>query len=203
MYNCIFSAHCTEFTCDNSCPALAETSYLLERNNISMKNKVFDASPDEVSRCNHLLDKANNQLKVLEAVGNTSDQADLLTYCAICRNWKGSRLHCTVYHLKLSKYIEDTKQSWSMSVDNESLEYSRIWSESARVLIVSGLDYVNFKDFESQTLLNIIQSRRDADKTTIIVSPKVSDLVGLGTSMFFTRLKSLLAESSFKKEAFR
>lgn len=36
MNNCIFTAHCTETICDKACPILVETSYLLERNGLSL-----------------------------------------------------------------------------------------------------------------------------------------------------------------------
>lgn len=194
MYNCIFSAHCTELFCDNSCPNLTETSYLLERNGIKMNSFVFGASQKDIDRMTRVLKKYEGRLGILAVPSPEASvkDAELLTYCAICQNWQGSQLHCTVYNLKYSKYMNDTKQSWSMKSEPESLEYTRIWSESAKVLIVSSLDYVNFGDFESQTLLNLFQSRSDDDKTTIVVRPKT--LLSPKGSVFFNALKSRLDE---------
>ncbi len=48
MYNCIFTAHCTRAYCDGSCPALVETSYLLERNGITMNSFVFQSSDEAI-----------------------------------------------------------------------------------------------------------------------------------------------------------
>ena len=120
--------------------------------------------------------------------------ADLVTYCAICQNWQGSQLHCTVYNLRYSKYLDDTKASWSSSSVPSDLEYVKIWSESAKVLIISNIDYVNFGDFESQTLLNLIQSRATGDKLTIFVAPPLNMLVGK-QSRFFEVFKQLLSSS--------
>lgn len=194
MDNCIFTGHCTEPFCDQSCPALAETSYLLDRNGISMKSRVFSAKPEAIRRHMDYLKKYEGHFTVMSSTDTVAD-AELLTYCAICTNWRGSRLHCNVYNLKLSKYLEDTKQSWSRKAEPEELEYIRIWCEAAKVLIISNMDFVRFNDYEAQVLLNIIQSRDVVDKTTIVVSPPVAQLVGVRDSAFFSRLTTILREA--------
>lgn len=190
MYNCIFSAHCTEQFCDKSCPILAETSYLLERNKISMQSKVFDADKTEIAKYVDLLNQEDT-LSLL-VCKDTVKSAELLTYCAICKHWRGNRLHCNVYNLKYSSYLETLKQSWSVKTESDELEYIKIWIRSAKVLIISNLDFVNFGDFESQTLLNIIQSRNEIGKSTIIVSPPVRDLIKKPNSLFFIKLETVL-----------
>ena len=144
MYNCIFTAHCTESFCDRSCPILVETSYLLERNGISMNSPVFSAPEETVKKMLKVLEQAEGKVGVYrtDKGENTIQASDLLTYCAICKFWKGSRLHCNVYNLKYSKFIEETKKSWS-NPELESYEYMKIWSETAKVLIISNFDYVD------------------------------------------------------------
>lgn len=172
MYNCIFTAHCIEPFCDKSCSILAETSYLLERNGIQPTNPVFHASEAKIQQMLKLLDSREGQLTayVVGPDDNTIYESDLLTYCAICKNWRGSKLHCTVYNLRYSKFIDETKKSWK-GTESEELQYMRIWSESAKILIVSNTDYVSFTDFESQMLLNLIQQRESEGLTTIVVRP--------------------------------
>ncbi|WP_301003108.1 hypothetical protein [uncultured Duncaniella sp.] len=200
MDNCIFTGHCTEPFCDQSCPALAETSYLLDRNGISMKSRVFAARPEAIQKHMDYLKKNTGQFTVMSSTDTVAD-AELLTYCAICTNWRGSRLHCNVYNLKFSKFLEDTKQSWSHQGNLEALEYIRIWCDTAKVLIISNMDYVRFGDFEAQTLLNIIQSRDAVDKTTIVVSPPVGQLVGSRDSVFFTRMTAILRSALADRKA--
>lgn len=196
MYNCIYSGHCTQPMCDKSCPTLAETTYLLERNNISMSSDVFHATKDadtnkQLKKCINILNKYEG--KLVTAISNdTVRVSELLTYCGICQNWRGSRLHCTVYNLKYSQYVEALKDSWS-SNKTEQLEMMKIWASSAKVLIISNLDYVNFRDFECQTLLTLLQSRASSEFTTIIVSPPVTNLVG--SSNFFNRLLGIMKEA--------
>lgn len=189
MHNCIFTAHCTETMCDKSCPMLVETSYLLERNDISMQSPVFKAKSSDLQEITDILKSAEGSLKVIKTSKATAPLAELYTYCAICQNWKGSRLHCNVYNLKFSKYLEELKKSWSSKVEPESLEYMRIWSNTAKILIISNIDFVNFKDFECQTLLNLIQSRDRPNQTTIVISPRLDSLVGSGG--FFKRMLTI------------
>lgn len=202
MYNCIYAPHCMEDVCDASCPKWVETSYLLERNGIAITNPVFHAPQSKIDAVNSKLDLLSGKLGVVVS-SDTVQAADLYTYCAICRNWQGSRLHCTVYNLKYSKFLDDTKKSWSSRFEPESLEYTRIFTDTSKVLVISNLDYVNFKDFESQTLLNIIQQRRSDQKTTIVVCPNPGPNKLIGDNAFFIRLKELLqaaprVEVSFK-----
>lgn len=194
MHNCIFSGHCTENgICSVSCPILAQTSYLLERNGISMTNPVFKLSQDQLNKYVNLLALSSGKTASIIVSGGlmTNQAADAITYCAICENWKGSQLHCTVYNLKFSQYIEEVQKSWSFNSDDSAAEYMKIWATRAKVLIISNIDFVNFKDFQCQTLLSLLQSRiNNTELTTIVVSPPTSSLVGEG--QFFSRLTDML-----------
>ena len=188
MHDCIFTAHCTEHVCDRSCPILAETSYLLERNGIDLNSKVFDLSAKEIFQFQTILDKSIDSVGVMLS-DNTVVDAEKLTFVAICNNWEHSQLHCTVYNLKFSKYLEEIKKSWNTHVESETLEYMRIWLDAAKVLIISNFDYVNFGDFESQMMLTLLQDRQARGKTTIFVSPPLDMLVSSKASIFFNNLK--------------
>lgn len=195
MHNCIFTPHCTESFCDRSCPILVETSYLLERNNIGMDSGVFKELYYKLPSV--LNDLAKDETGIQTFIANSKDSvkvAEFITYCEICKNWKGSRLHCTVYNLRYSKYLDDTKKSWSMKSEPEDLEYTRIWIDTSKVLIISHMDYVKFGDFETQTLLNLLQSRQSNGKKTIIISPPFNKIVTSGgtANMFFESLKQIL-----------
>lgn len=180
MYNCIFSGHCMEPRCDKSCPAFVQTTYLLERNDIPINSSVFRTEPSQVNKTLKILEDAQGSFRTVIDASDTASRANLLTYCAICQNWKGSQLHCVVYHLKYSRYLDELQSSWS-SRESESLGYTKIWIKTAKVLIISGIDFVNFKNFQCQTLLELIQQRSsNPDNTTILVSPKTSSLVGDG-----------------------
>lgn len=193
MNNCIFAAHCTEQICDKSCPIFTETSYLLERNNINMSNPVFNADYKDIRRAISVLKVSEGAMKVVVSNDNTNAIANLITYASICENWQGSRLHCNVYHLRFSNHVDSIQKSWNVKSVNDSLEYEQIWCQTAKVLIISNIDFVQFKDFQAQTLLNIVTNRRNDGLTTIIVSPQLDTLIGSGA--FFQRMKILFEGS--------
>lgn len=197
MNNCIFTSHCMEAFCDKSCPMYVETSYLLERNNINMTNPIFYHHSDKIPKILKLIEDNEEKLWGYVASGdiNTIEAADLITYCAICKYWKGSQLHCTVYNLRYSKYLDEMKKSWNAKVESETYEYMKIWAESAKVLIISNFDYVKFGDFESQTMLNLIQSRQAARLTTILVTPDIQQII-TSNSSFASLLINTICEAS-------
>lgn len=191
LYNCIFTPHCTNTICDKSCPAYVESSYLLERNGIHMNSQVFKTPDNVVKFMQKVLTKFNGTTGglVVKAPNDTIPIAEALVYCAICQNWLGSNLHCTVYNLKFSKYLDELKKGWSNKGDAEALDYMRIWSETAKILIVSHFDYVTFNDYECQTLLNLIQTRTTDGLTTILVSPEPKNLMS-SKGTFLNTIKS-------------
>lgn len=195
MNNCMFTGHCIKTSCDQSCPALVESSFLLEQNGIGMNSNVFHAEPAQLAKYNKIVEEAEGKLQTVIAK-NTNAVAELIAYCGVCKYWKGSRLHTAVYNLKLSQYLEGIQNSWSNSSNSDELEYQKIWVSKAKLLIISNIDYVNFKDFQCQTLLSLLQSRDKPEMGTIIVSPPTQSLVGNG--MFFARLQETLGRSIVK-----
>ena len=161
----------------------------MDRNELSFRNSAIRMSNDDFERYFKILHDSEYQVKSLISI-NTMQDADRLTYCSICENWRGSQLHCTVYNLKFARYIEEVQKSWGHNNTNSAAEYMKIWADSAKVLIISNIDFVNFKEFQSQLFLSLIQQRMSAELTTIIVTPKVSSLVGDGP--FFARLTEIL-----------
>lgn len=195
--SCILFGKCVKPRCDFSCPEYAETDYLLSRNNISLANKVFRANRRQIRHYSDLMDCYPDKLTTVfvrnTADTSTIDTAQLLTYIAVCKKWKGNTLHCSVYHLHFSSYLDDMQRSWG--TPSEAFEYQKIWIKSAKILIISSIDYVQFKDFPSQALLNIIQGRKIDGLCTIVVSPPTNELLGDRNSMFFSKLKDMLNSS--------
>lgn len=196
MNNCIFSGHCIKAACDQSCPALVESSFLLEQNGINMNSNVFHADPMLLTKYNRIIENSEGKLQTVIAK-NTNQVAELLAYCGICKYWKNSRLHTVVYNLKLSQYLEGIQHSWSnTSANSDELEYQKIWISKAKLLIISNIDYVNFKDFQCQTLLSLLQTRDKPEFSTILVSPQLQSLVGSG--LFFNRLQETIGRTTVK-----
>lgn len=195
MNNCMFTGHCIKATCDQSCPALAEASFLLEQNGISINSRVFHTEPALLTKYNRIVADSEGKIQTVIAK-DTNAVAELITYCGICKYWKGSRLHTSVYNLKLSQHLEDIQGSWKNSSNLDDLEYQKIWVSKAKLLIISNIDFVNFKDFQCQTLLQLLQSRDKPELGTIIVSPQIQSIVGSG--LFFNRLQETLGRTTVK-----
>ena len=195
MNKCMFSGHCIKATCDQSCPSFAESSFLLEQNNISFNSNVFHADPVLLQKYSKIVDNAEGKLQTVIAK-NTNASSELITYCGVCKHWKASRLHTAVYNLKLSQHLDGVQGSWSNKSNLDDLEYQKIWISKAKLLIISNIDYINFKDFQCQTLLTLLQSRDKPEVGTIIVSPPTQSLVGSG--LFFNRLQEILGRTTVK-----
>lgn len=195
MNKCMFTGHCIKSMCDQSCPAFVESSFLLEQNGIGINSNVFHADPVLLTKYNKIVENSEGKLQTVIAK-NTNSVAELLAYCGVCKYWKGSRLHTTVYNLKLSQYLEGIQNSWSNASNQDDLEYQKIWVSKAKLLIISNIDFVNFKDFQCQTLLTLLQSRDKPEFGTIIVSPPTQSLVGGG--LFFNRLQETLGRTTVK-----
>lgn len=189
MNDCIFSAFCPEKTCDKSCPNLSESSYLLERNKITFDSSVFNMGEVVSENIEEFLHKTEEQILVAIKVDKTTIKAEQITYGCILRHWEGSQLHCVVYSLKFQRYLDLIQKSWGMKSEPTELQYMKIFIDSCRVLIISGLDFIMFKDFQCQTLLTLLQDREAENKQTILVLPK-TDLLGEGP--FFSILKDQL-----------
>lgn len=195
MNKCMFSGHCIKATCDQSCPSYVESSFLLEQNGISINSAVFHTDPAILAKYNKYVETNEGKLQTVIAK-NTNAAAELITYCGVCKYWKGSRLHTSVYNLKLSQYLDAVQGSWSNQSNLDDLEYQKIWVSKAKLLVISNIDFVNFKDFQCQTLLSLLQSRDKPEIGTIVVSPTTNSLVGSG--LFFNRLQETLGRTTVK-----
>lgn len=196
MHDCIFTGFCVNGECDKACPDYVESSYLLERNNISLKSNVFHADPKLLQKYSTIVNNSEGRLTTVIA-NNTNEAAELLTYCGICKYWKHSRLHMVVYNLRFSQYLDNIQKSWNTKGMAEDTEYTKIWSESAKLLIISNIDYVNFKEFQCTTLLSLIQNRDAKGLSTIVVSPQIKALAGDGN--FFSQMKNIFTNSIQQK----
>lgn len=190
MVDCIYTPFCTYKQCDLACPIHAEISYWMERCNLDMNSSVLHESQKRLDLVKPIVENTTRPIQVIKSVTPVAT-ADLISYYAICLYGHGTALNGGIYNLNYSEYLEETKRSWQTKYEPEDLEFMRIWSNSSDYLVISHLDYVKFNDFESQTLLNLMQSRDKPNKFTYIVIPNdLSYLVGYGS--FFKILQNKL-----------
>ena len=95
-----------------------------------------------------------------------------------------------MYKLNFSQYLDETKKSWNTRYNSEHLEDVNIWINSSKYLVISNLGLIRFGDFESQTLLALLQQRYDTDKYTYVFLEKGKySLLGKSDSLFYSKLK--------------
>jgi hypothetical protein len=191
---CIFAHRCQEAECDGSCPIYGETSYLMERNAIPMIPEVFGASDSTLEKALKLI-RSKDNLSV-EYTVKPYEASKIIAYCGICETWKGNAFGCSVYHLNYQKYIEDLKATWTAREIPEELSYQQIWSQKAKILIVSNFEYIKFDDFSAQTIMNLLYNRNEHQLKTIIVLSKNIQLTGSGA--FFERMRDHFREVGSK-----
>lgn len=187
--DCVFGAYCCNSLCDRSCPRWAQMNYLMMRNDLTPTSRPFKMKSDYLQR--YVTEYDSKPLTRVFCTKDVLKASEVFSYIAVCNEWKGSAMRVKAFHLVFSNYIDSLQNSWSSS-KSEDLQYTEMWSKSCNVLIVSGIDYINFKDYQSQLLLQLIQDREREGKYTIVVSPKLENLAGQGKmfSLMISKLKT-------------
>lgn len=192
--DCMFSPYCCATLCDRSCPKWAQTDYLLMRNGLSYSSRPFRMKQSSLDKYISVYEKACScGSSVTVTCKDAVKVAEVMSYIAVCNTWQGSAMRVKCYHLLYSQYLESVQSSFGGRM-NEDAQYAELWSKSCNVLVISGIDYVNFKDFQSQKLLQLLQDRERKRKATIIVSPKVENIMGGGKmyDLLLSKLRSNL-----------
>ncbi len=192
--DCMFSPYCCATLCDRSCPKWAQTDYLLMRNGLSYSSRPFRMKQSSLDKYISVYSKACScGSAVTVTCKDPVKVAEVMSYVAVCNTWQGSAMRVKCYHLLYSQYLESVQSSFGGRM-SEDAQYAELWSKSCNVLVISGIDYVNFKDFQSQKLLQLLQDRERKRKATVIVSPKVENIMGGGKmyDLLLSKLRSNL-----------
>lgn len=191
VQDCVFDAYCTKPLCDRSCPQWAQMDYLMMRNGLTSNSRPFKMKMDSLQKYVDLYEASVCSTVSIES-SDPVRCAEVLSYVAVCNSWNGCAMRVRAYHLLFSQYIQELQSSWN-GKKTEDLEYKTIWSKSSNVLVVSDLDYVNFKDFQSQVLLQLMQDREREGKTTLVVTPNIGSLTGSGKmyNLLLNKLRSI------------
>lgn len=184
--DCKFIESCTRDWCDYSCGIDDNYDVMYERCNISgieLKYKQEDLIRD----WNTIV---NSDGVICIQSKDISNKVKEIVYTCICRYIK-AKMGPHVVHVSYSTYVQQIKDSWSQGV-SDKLQRLQNNINNVEILVISGLDYCIFNDFESQTILNLIESRKMENKYTVIVLKDISQLSGKG--LFLVPLKNQLKE---------
>lgn len=197
-HNCIFSSYCTKSYCDLSCPKNAIMQLLLEKSGIEAASVLSKLTPKIAIQCHELLNIASGNLITIETKTfdcSTIEAAEILCFVGMCDMCEKHGSSISVYNLKYGKYVQMLKDSWTHG-SNQSLQEMQAFISTSKYLIISGLDYIIFKDFECQTLLNLLQDRDKINNGTFVILPEIQQLHG--SSVFFPPLKDKFKEGLIK-----
>lgn len=194
---CPFSSQCERAFCDYSCGKNVLFDVMMKKSQIK---------PQDVGAISvKLRDKVRQDLaefkgSTIYITANRGNKmlGDIYAWLAACKLCPYYGSDVTVYHLKYSKYLEQLRQSWATKYEPEELIEARCFINTARVLIVSSLEYVQYKDFESQTLFSLLGERSyNREFTTIVIGPEINTWLGphITRSQFANRLGIMLEEA--------
>lgn len=200
--DCPFAGYCIRpGDCSTACQTFAPLDILLDKNDLPISNPVFRIDDDDITNCCNILNAAKaNALKGAASIvfsysnDSSTTSVDKLLYTAICQYWKGGA-NLNVYRLNFNSYIHLFQETWSSTAVLQKDQLSDIDKciASAKILIISNLDFINFKDFQSATLLRILDERRLSKQVklgiTIIVTPATNKLIGEG--QMFARMTAM------------
>lgn len=188
--DCIFLTRCTSQKCDMSCAKNTMSELLLEKSAVPKQSNCYATPKTVTDKYSELVKQNSGSLLTLE-VKDPQLVADSITYTEVCEYCEGHGASVSVYQLKYSKYIQALKDSWSQGVSG-SLKETQAFCNTAKVLVISGLDFVMYSDFECQTLLTLFQDRARPGLSTVVVLSNISSLVTRGNSPFYEMLKTFL-----------
>lgn len=194
---CPFSSQCERAFCDYSCGKNVLFDVMMKKSEIKPQD-VGAISVKLRDKVKQDLTKFKGSTIYITANRGNKMLGDIYAWLAACKLCPYYGSDVTVYHLKYSKYLEQLRQSWATKYEPEELIEARCFINTARVLIVSSLEYVQYKDFESQTLFSLLGERSyNREFTTIVIGPEINTWLGphIIRSQFANRLGIMLEEA--------
>lgn len=152
----------------------------------------------------NMIDIAMVDYFYLRTVGdmcNSIEAGDEITYCGIGRYHEKSAMHVVVYNLHFGEYCQAIRDSWSNGgYFPDSQEKKEYYINHTKLLVISGTDYMTFREMETQKLLNIIQLRQRKGLATILCIPNKSKVCKGNDGSFQTMISPLYTTWTDRQE---
>ena len=192
---CPFCAACDAPVCDYSCNRTSTLNSMMDLSELE-PTKFGEIPEDSIKMILDYMDKFKGKTGMVLCNKNSKYLADLYTWVAICKlaRFYGSKM--TVFELDFNWYMQNMRSgNWGRG-ETERMSDVRYLLSTVRVLVITGLEYIQWYDMESQTLMNLIGDReRSTDFSTVIVSRHPKDFMGAYTHRpFAARTYSILEE---------
>lgn len=176
-HQCMYSNVCTEYECNLTCIKGVTSEYYVNASNFPLYSSEFMNYYDDEDfvKFGNIIKDHRRGYGVVVSKGRKY-LSDAFFYAAMIIENYHSLYWPEAFMLNYRKYTDAYKRSWTTGEEPDSLQEARYNAEHCCTLIITGLDTMIFGDFESQTLLALLEDRNKAKQSTILVMSDVDNI---------------------------
>ena len=193
-HQCMYCNICTEYECNFTCIKGVTSQYYVDASNFPLYSSEFMNfyTDEDFVRFGKIIKDHRRGYGVVVSKGRKY-LSDAFFYAAMVIENYHSLYWPEAFMLNYRKYTDSYRRSWTTGEEPDSLQEARYNAEHCCTLIITGLDTMIFGDFESQTLLALLEDRNEAKQSTIIVMSDV-DSINTNSRSTTTFVRSLREE---------
>lgn len=193
-HQCMYCNICTEYECNFTCIKGVTSQYYVDASNFPLYSSEFMNfyTDEDFVRFGKIIKDHRRGYGVVVSKGRKY-LSDAFFYAAMVIENYHSLYWPEAFMLNYRKYTDSYRRSWTTGEEPDSLQEARYNAEHCCTLIITGLDTMIFGDFESQTLLALLEDRNKAKQSTIIVMSDV-DSINTNSRSTTTFVRSLREE---------
>lgn len=176
-HQCMYSNVCTEYECNLTCIKGVTSEYYVNASNFPLYSSEFMNyyNDEDFVKFGNIIKDHRRGYGVVVSKGRKY-LSDAFFYAAMVIENYHSLYWPEAFMLNYRKYTDAYKRSWTTGEEPDSLQEARYNAEHCCTLIITGLDTMIFGDFESQTLLALLEDRNKAKQSTILVMSDVDNI---------------------------
>lgn len=176
-HQCMYSNVCTEYECNRTCIKGVTSEYYVNASNFPLYSSEFMNyyNDEDFVKFGNIIKDHRRGYGVVVSKGRKY-LSDAFFYAAMVIENYHSLYWPEAFMLNYRKYTDAYKRSWTTGEEPDSLQEARYNAEHCCTLIITGLDTMIFGDFESQTLLALLEDRNKAKQSTILVMSDVDNI---------------------------
>lgn len=174
---CMYCNICTEYECNFTCIKGVTSGYYVDASNFPLYSSEFMNfyTDEDFVKFGKIIKDHRRGYGVVVSKGRKY-LADAFFYAAMVIENYHSLYWPEAFMLNYRKYTDSYRRSWTTGEEPDSLQEARYNAEHCCTLIITGLDTMIFGDFESQTLLALLEDRNKAKQSTILVMSDVDNI---------------------------
>ena len=174
---CMYCNICTEYECNFTCIKGVTSGYYVDASNFPLYSSEFMNfyTDEDFVKFGKIIKDHRRGYGVVVSKGRKY-LADAFFYAAMVIENYHSLYWPEAFMLNYRKYTDSYRRGWTTGEEPDSLQEARYNAEHCCTLIITGLDTMIFGDFESQTLLALLEDRNKAKQSTILVMSDVDNI---------------------------